>query len=206
MSDCEFLLYHCPYCFESNLNDLQLIAHIENIHGNCVGHCPICRHKNNDQQQKPQMFLNLLDHLKTFHLKNQDKENAELQYQQEFDEIQRTFQQKQIKYDPNLIKSSLLRQNGNQNQALQELTGCSAPKPFYQRMESFKPNPKILVQELAREKDTRTTIIIKNIPKQCTFRELEQAVNESFKNQYDLLKMPVDENKANLGFAFINFK
>ena len=123
-----------------------------------------------------------------------------------FDEIQRTFQQKQIKYDPNLIKSSLLRQNGNQNQALQELTGCSAPKPFYQRMESFKANPKILVQELAREKDTRTTIIIKNIPKQCTYRELEQAVNESFKNQYDLLKMPVDEYKANLGFAFINFK
>ncbi|GFP91260.1 protein mei2-like 5 [Phtheirospermum japonicum] len=53
--------------------------------------------------------------------------------------------------------------------------------------------------------DTRTTIMIKNIPNKYTSKMLMVAIDEHFKGTYDFLYLPIDfKNKCNVGYAFIN--
>ena len=93
------------------------------------------------------------------------------------EQIQRTFQLKKINFDPILIKRSLFRQKGNERKALQDLTGCSVQRPFFNKNSRFKVNSEILTKAIALEKDTRTTLIIKNLPKKCTYDLLQKAIN-----------------------------
>ena len=81
----------------------------------------------------------------------------------------------------------------------------SVQRPFYSKNSNLKVNPEILINKIVLEHDTRTTLIIKNLPKKCQFKDLENSINLKFEKSYDLLKMPVDD-RNNLGFAFINFK
>jgi len=56
-------------------------------------------------------------------------------------------------------------------------------------------------------KDTRTTIMIKNIPNKYNQKMLLDTVNARHKNTYDFFYLPIDfKNKCNVGYAFINFK
>ncbi|XP_027333821.1 protein MEI2-like 2 isoform X1 [Abrus precatorius] len=53
--------------------------------------------------------------------------------------------------------------------------------------------------------DTRTTLMIKNIPNKYTSKMLLAAIDENHKGSYDFLYLPIDfKNKCNVGYAFIN--
>ncbi|KAJ0110413.1 hypothetical protein Patl1_01463 [Pistacia atlantica] len=53
--------------------------------------------------------------------------------------------------------------------------------------------------------DTRTTLMIKNIPNKYTSKMLLAAIDENHCGTYDFLYLPIDfKNKCNVGYAFIN--
>jgi hypothetical protein len=57
-----------------------------------------------------------------------------------------------------------------------------------------------------RNKDKRTTLMIRNIPNKYSIRTLIDEINIEFKDMFDIFYLPIDyHNKLNLGFAFINF-
>ena len=61
------------------------------------------------------------------------------------------------------------------------------------------------LDDIATGKDTRTTVMIRNIPIKYTDEILIEALKE-FKGKYDCLYMPFDyEKNGNKGYAFINF-
>ncbi|KAJ7965087.1 Protein MEI2-like [Quillaja saponaria] len=53
--------------------------------------------------------------------------------------------------------------------------------------------------------DTRTTLMIKNIPNKYTSKMILAALDESHQGTYNFLYLPIDfKNKCNVGYAFIN--
>ncbi|KAL0442571.1 UNVERIFIED_CONTAM: protein MEI2-like 5 [Sesamum latifolium] len=53
--------------------------------------------------------------------------------------------------------------------------------------------------------DTRTTLMIKNIPNKYTSKMLLATIDEHHQGTYDFLYLPIDfKNKCNVGYAFIN--
>ena len=61
------------------------------------------------------------------------------------------------------------------------------------------------MDDIITGKDTRTTVMIRNIPIKYTDNILIKDLEE-FKGKYDCLYMPYDyEKKGNKGYAFINF-
>ena len=61
------------------------------------------------------------------------------------------------------------------------------------------------LDDIVSGKDTRTTVMIRNIPIKYTDEILIEALNE-FNGKYDCLYMPYDyEKNGNKGYAFINF-
>ena len=54
--------------------------------------------------------------------------------------------------------------------------------------------------------DTRTTVMIKNIPNKFDQVMLLTMITETYKKNYDFLYLPIDfQNKCNVGYAFLNF-
>ncbi|XP_009390743.2 protein MEI2-like 2 isoform X1 [Musa acuminata AAA Group] len=61
------------------------------------------------------------------------------------------------------------------------------------------------LDKIIKGEDTRTTIMIKNIPNKYISNMLLAAIDESHKGTYDFLYLPIDfKNKCNVGYAFIN--
>ncbi|GKV50325.1 hypothetical protein SLEP1_g57035 [Rubroshorea leprosula] len=53
--------------------------------------------------------------------------------------------------------------------------------------------------------DSRTTLMIKNIPNKYTSKVLLAAIDEHCQGTYDFIYLPIDfKNKCNVGYAFIN--
>jgi len=54
--------------------------------------------------------------------------------------------------------------------------------------------------------DSRTTLMIRNIPNKYSQKMLLAAVDERHRGTYDFFYLPIDfKNKCNVGYAFINF-
>ncbi|KAJ7960672.1 Protein MEI2-like [Quillaja saponaria] len=61
------------------------------------------------------------------------------------------------------------------------------------------------LEKIISGEDTRTTLMIKNIPNKYTSKMLLAAIDESHQGTYDFLYLPIDfKNKCNVGYAFIN--
>lgn len=61
------------------------------------------------------------------------------------------------------------------------------------------------LDKIIKGEDTRTTLMIKNIPNKYTSKMLLAAIDENHKGTYDFLYLPIDfKNKCNVGYAFIN--
>ncbi|KAF3786696.1 MEI2-like 4 protein [Nymphaea thermarum] len=61
------------------------------------------------------------------------------------------------------------------------------------------------IDRILRGEDTRTTLMIKNIPNKYTSKMLLAAIDEHHRGTYDFIYLPIDfKNKCNVGYAFIN--
>lgn len=61
------------------------------------------------------------------------------------------------------------------------------------------------LEKIRKGEDTRTTLMIKNIPNKYTSKMLLAAIDELHKGTYDFFYLPIDfKNKCNVGYAFIN--
>ncbi|XP_020253576.1 protein MEI2-like 4 isoform X2 [Asparagus officinalis] len=61
------------------------------------------------------------------------------------------------------------------------------------------------IERIIRAEDSRTTLMIKNIPNKYTSKMLLAAIDEHHKGTYDFIYLPIDfKNKCNVGYAFIN--
>ncbi|CAA0816305.1 Protein MEI2-like 5 [Striga hermonthica] len=61
------------------------------------------------------------------------------------------------------------------------------------------------LEKIANGEDSRTTLMIKNIPNKYTSKMLLVAIDETHSGTYDFLYLPIDfKNKCNVGYAFIN--
>ena len=68
------------------------------------------------------------------------------------------------------------------------------------------PNNIININNIIKNKDKRTTLIIKNIPNNYTMSLLLIEFKANFKNKFDVIYLPQDKvNDCNLGYGFINF-
>lgn len=68
------------------------------------------------------------------------------------------------------------------------------------------PRNKIHLESILRQKDKRTTIMIRHIPNKYSIKLLVDELNVNFKDKFDLIYLPIDNiNCCNLGFGFINF-
>ncbi|XP_061956371.1 protein MEI2-like 1 isoform X1 [Populus nigra] len=58
---------------------------------------------------------------------------------------------------------------------------------------------------ILRGEDSRTTLMIKNIPNKYTSKMLLAAIDDHCRGTYDFIYLPIDfKNKCNVGYAFIN--
>ena len=87
------------------------------------------------------------------------------------------------------------------------VNSSSYNKPDYKYGNNFgskKENQVINLEEVALGKETRTTVMIRNIPIRYDTNVLEKEL-EPFEGKYDCLYMPYDyDNEGNKGYAFLN--
>jgi hypothetical protein len=126
-----------------------------------------------------------------------------------------------INNNNNLNSQNQMRNNSNINLNNNKVNYCNNEKNTYNHDQNeninkrkiFNPLPDsekekniINLLDIFKCKDSRTTLMIKNIPNKYTISLFLEEINKNFKNEYDIFYLPIDYiNKCNLGFAFINF-
>ncbi|XP_077252397.1 protein MEI2-like 2 isoform X2 [Tasmannia lanceolata] len=61
------------------------------------------------------------------------------------------------------------------------------------------------LDKIVSGEDSKTTLMLKNIPNKYTSKMLLAAIDENHRGTYDFLYLPIDfKNKCNVGYAFIN--
>lgn len=61
------------------------------------------------------------------------------------------------------------------------------------------------IDRIMHGEDSRTTLMIKNIPNKYTSKMLLATIDEHHRGSYDFIYLPIDfKNKCNVGYAFIN--
>jgi hypothetical protein len=71
----------------------------------------------------------------------------------------------------------------------------------------YKPQFKILIPAILSHEDTRSSLMIKNIPNKYTKNMVIKELDVQFSSKYDFFYLPIDFNhECNVGYAFINFR
>ncbi|TNV78634.1 hypothetical protein FGO68_gene384 [Halteria grandinella] len=79
--------------------------------------------------------------------------------------------------------------------------GIKSRPPTSQEAALFRISPERILS------DKRTSLMIKNIPNKYTQRTLKETLEESHKQAFDFLYLPIDfKNGCNVGYAFINMR
>ena len=83
----------------------------------------------------------------------------------------------------------------NFSQRRNELNSSNADKKQYE----------LDIDRIIRGDDSRTTLMIKNIPSKYTSMMFLPAIDEHCQGIYDFIYLPIDfKNKCNVGYVFIN--
>ena len=73
-------------------------------------------------------------------------------------------------------------------------------------MQEGKTEFLFIPSRVLRGEDTRTTLMIKNIPNRVTKDELAEMISKTHAGAFDFIHMPLDRRSgSNVGYAFINF-
>ena len=138
--------------------------------------------------------VNLLPELKDIN-NNSNNSNTNYVYQDKLVKNNNNIEANNLKNPINnyIYQNNKLKQCFNKNLQNNNIKGQKGEKQF------------LNLDDIASGKDTRTTIMIRNIPIKYT----DDILNETFKEfhgKYDCLYMPYDyEKNGNKGYAFINF-
>jgi hypothetical protein len=156
------------------------------------------------------------------HKQSMDKINNSSNYLPELNNknnISNNLSEKKIKYNTlNLNEQNYSINNNNTNNNLNNVIYHKMTINNYKNIttnknmnnatnkSSLKGEKQILnLDDIVSGKDTRTTIMIRNIPIKYTDKILNEALIE-FHGKYDCLYLPYDyEKNGNKGYAFINF-
>ena len=84
-----------------------------------------------------------------------------------------------------------------------QLTGIKSRNTSEEERKKYK----IIIEDIINEKDQRTTIMLKNIPRDISQLFLMSFLNNKYKGKFNFLYLPIDFIKRiNVSYAFLNFK
>ena len=141
--------------------------------------------KNNYQNQNSNSFFNIYSEQSTFH-----NSNFNFSYLNQLQQNQINFQKQLIEKNKRLIQKNI------------ELEKKLREKKHQTEIIDLNVN----IYKILSKEDTRTTIMIKNIPNKYTTEMIKSILSYNFNYTYDILIIPSDANKIkNFGYGFINF-
>ncbi|KAG8992661.1 hypothetical protein FRB90_000936 [Tulasnella sp. 427] len=86
------------------------------------------------------------------------------------------------------------------------LLPLSARTSLSQTRDPPSPRNTVDIDKIANGMDTRTTIMIKNVPSRMTLTDMEAFINKICEREYDFLYLRMDfVTGNNVGYAFVNF-
>ena len=133
---------------------------------------------------------NSLNHLYNFNFEKKDNIN-----EIKFDKIPKN------NSIQNLINQSN-NFNGINDKKLQ-FTGIIKRNTSHEERKKYK----IIIEDIINEKDQRTTIMLKNIPRDISQLFLMSFLNNKYKGKFNFLYLPIDfVKKINVSYAFLNLK
>ena len=92
--------------------------------------------------------------------------------------------------------------NGINDKKLQ-FTGIIKRNTSHEERKKYK----IIIEDIINEKDQRTTIMLKNIPRDISQLFLMSFLNNKYKGKFNFLYLPIDfVKKINVSYAFLNLK
>ena len=192
---------NCSYYYNNNINNEN------NIFSNCYNNIRTVNNdkiKNKTNEELKNLILDLQNKKNIYNkimnsISNNNDDNDK--------DFINSFNNKNI----NIINNFKESKKFNSNKAFNKLNpgkkGYSNKKKiFFPIPESEKEKNIINLMKIFQMEDTRTTLMIKNIPNKYTISSFLDEINQYFKDTYDVFYLPIDyTNKCNLGFAFINF-
>jgi hypothetical protein len=113
--------------------------------------------------------------------------------------------------NPNLFKNSRQHRSGNDKPRPPHHNGAhvAGMNSHPRKSDNNATTDTVYTLNMTALKDrteTRTTIMIRNIPNKYTQSMLMEEINHTHKNTYDFFYLPIDfKNKCNVGYAFVNF-
>ncbi len=163
--------------------------------------------KNIDNIQNPtSVSVNILDSFKkSINSDYYSKENISLMFKNIF---------KQNEIENNIKINSNLNNNKNNsnnnsninNQVITNNVNNNSEDKNVENTLSEKFGLNVDMLRVLNLEDTRTTIMIKNIPNKFTREMLIKIIDQNFRGTYDVFILPTDSNHyKNFGYSFINF-